>query len=72
MCAILKLIGRTGRRRTSQMINMELSLMDALNIMRALAYASKHAKREDDHDEFTALYDRFDQALKKGEKKDDK
>lgn len=58
------------------MINMELSLMDALNIMRALAYAlayaSRHAKREDDHDEFTALYDRFDQALKKGEKKDDK
>jgi len=54
------------------MINMELSLMDALNIMRALAYASRAAKREDDHDEFTALYDRFDQALKKGEKKDDK
>lgn len=45
-------------------MTIELDLKDAINIMHALAFASRSAKREDDQDALYALYDRFDGLIK--------
>lgn len=52
------------------MIKLELSISEALNVMRALAFAGRKAKREDDQDALFALYDRIDAELKKGAEDD--
>lgn len=60
-------IEKAGRQKGGKnMITIELSISEALNIMRALAFAGRKAKREDDQDALFAIYDRIDAELKKG------
>lgn len=45
-------------------MKIEIKRSEAIDIMRAIAFACKYAKREEDHDELYRLYERFDREIK--------
>ena len=45
-------------------MKIEIKRSEAIDIMRAIAFACKYAKREEDHDELYRLYERFDKEIK--------
>lgn len=48
-------------------MTIEITRSEAIDIMHAIAFASKYAKREEDHDALCRLYERFDKEIKEGE-----
>lgn len=45
-------------------MKIELKQSEAIDIMHAIAFACKYAKREEDHDALCRLYERFDREIK--------
>lgn len=45
-------------------MKIEIKRSEAIDIMRAIAFACKYAKREEDHDALYKLYERFDKEIK--------
>lgn len=45
-------------------MKIEIKRSEAIDIMHAIAFACKHAKREEDHDALCRIYDRFDKEIK--------